>query len=650
MVGTNVLLDMVRLILFSWIIIESFVNLINPVVLSGMKLDSVSVDNGKDVIGNDPRNTGVVSATDYQNSLVLLRNAKQEIPFRNLDDGNFACVVVGDAPIFSDRINDYFEMPTFLVQKEEIEEIISVLNSLEQYDRVIVGMAENDISQFYKQFITEFLLDKGATVVFFGSPDDIIGWNQLDQVSTLLLAEGNADRTQDFSAQALFGAMPINGQLKESVSGIFVRGEGLMTEGNFRLKYSSAAEFGLDQERLYSRVDSVIKNAIENKAFPGCQVLMAAKGTVVFNKSYGHHTYDKRTSVIDTDLYDLASVTKISGPLPLLMQLNGDGVLDLDEPFSNYWTDWQKGWFHRSNKDTLTLREILAHQGRLIPYLNFWRETKRKGRFKRRLYRSEPEAGFTIEIDDHLFLRDNFKKKIYRAIRKSDLLEEVEYRYSGLSFLVYPEMISELTGRDYESLLYDSVFNPLGASRIIYNPLQKGFSSREIAPTEDDQFFRRNLMHGRVHDEAASVLGGVSGNAGLFANANDLAKLMQMYLNKGSYGGEQIIPKAVMNEFTKVQYPENENRRGLGFDKPLLENCMKDDEDAYPIPEASSSSFGHGGFTGTFVWVDPEYEIVYVFLSNRVYPSRSHDALYKYNVRTTIQQIFYEEIESMRGN
>ncbi|MDA3832769.1 MAG: serine hydrolase, partial [Spirochaetales bacterium] len=142
----------------------------------------------------------------------------------------------------------------------------------------------------------------------------------------------------------------------------------------------------------------------------------------------------------------------------------------------------------------------------------------------------------------------------------------------------------------------------------------------------------------------------VSGNAGLFANANDLAKLMQMYLNKGSYGGEQIIPKDVMNEFTKVQYPENENRRALGFDKPLLDNYLKEREDAYPIPEVSSSSFGHGGFTGTFVWVDPEHEIVYVFLSNRVYPSRSHDALYKYNVRTAIQQIFYEEIESMCGN
>ncbi len=230
-------------------------------------------------------------------------------------------------------------------------------------------------------------------------------------------------------------------------------------------------------------------------------------------------------------------------------------------------------------------------------------------------------------------------------IRRSRLLPYVEYRYSGLSFLVYPEMISQITGTSYEKLLYSEVFKPLGASRLVYNPLEKGFSKGEIPPTEMDLFYRESQVHGRVHDEAAAVFGGVSGNAGLFGNANDLGKLMQMYLNKGSYGGQQLLPEQVVNEFTCVQFPENENRRGLGFDKPLLNNDSKEIDEAYPARSASAASFGHSGFTGTFVWMDPAYRVLYIFLSNRVFPTRENVALYDLNVRTAIQQILYDVLE-----
>lgn len=234
---------------------------------------------------------------------------------------------------------------------------------------------------------------------------------------------------------------------------------------------------------------------------------------------------------------------------------------------------------------------------------------------------------------------------MYRMIRKSDRLPDTKYLYSGLSFLIYPELISEITGSDYETLLYNSVFWPLGARRLVYNPLSHGFSRIEIPPTEMDVFYRESQVHGRVHDEAAAVLGGVSGNAGLFGNANGLAKLMQMYVNMGRYGGEQIIPERVVEEFTRVQYPENDNRRGLGFDKPLPDNKSKNPDDAFPAVDASESSFGHSGFTGTFVWMDPEYEVVYIFLSNRVFPTRNNTKLYGLNVRTVVQQILYDELK-----
>lgn len=591
-----------------------------------------------------------LDSVDYNKRLKLLKNKGQEVPLGNLEEGRFALVLIGAAEAFASRVNDYMEMPVSGVSGANIEEVIRVLKAIEKYDRPIIGITEKNIPPLYKKLIVDFVSDGRATVVFFGGSDELEEWDGIEEASSLMLAGGSDTKAQDFSAQALFGAIALRGRLEEPVSGMFQRGEGVLTDGGLRLKYSGPYELGINGERLASRVDSIVNRAMAEKAFPGCQILMAVDGTVVFRQSYGYHTYQERTPVINSDLYDLASVTKIAGPLPLIMQLNGAGILDLDAHFSNYWADWKNRLFRWSDKDTLTLRQLLSHQARLVPYINFWSDSKRNGKYKRRLFRFERDDKFQLEVDDHLFLRNNFKRKVYRAIRKSNLLPDVEYRYSGLGFMVYPEMLSRITGGDYEKLLYKSVFKPLGASRIVYNPLKKGFTEREIPPTEDDQYFRKTLVHGRVHDEAAAVLGGISGNAGLFGNANDLAKLMQLYLNRGSYGGRQLIPEAVMDEFIKVQFPENENRRALGFDKPLLDNGSKDIDDAYPAPGVSPQSFGHGGYTGTFVWVDPDYEIVYVFLSNRVFPSRSHDAIYEYNVRTSIQQVLYDEMKSSKDN
>lgn len=591
-----------------------------------------------------------LDSVDYNKRLKLLKNKGQEVPLGNLEEGRFALVLIGAAEAFASRVNDYMEMPVSGVSGANIEEVIRVLKAIEKYDRPIIGITEKNIPPLYKKLIVDFVSDGRATVVFFGGSDELEEWDGIEEASSLMLAGGSDTKAQDFSAQALFGAIALRGRLEEPVSGMFQRGEGVLTDGGLRLKYSGPYELGINGERLASRVDSIVNRAMAEKAFPGCQILMAVDGTVVFRQSYGYHTYQERTPVINSDLYDLASVTKIAGPLPLIMQLNGAGILDLDAHFSNYWADWKNRLFRWSDKDTLTLRQLLSHQARLVPYINFWSDSKRNGKYKRRLFRFERDDKFQLEVDDHLFLRNNFKRKVYRAIRKSNLLPDVEYRYSGLGFMVYPEMLSRITGGDYEKLLYKSVFKPLGASRIVYNPLKKGFTEREIPPTEDDQYFRKTLVHGRVHDEAAAVLGGISGNAGLFGNANDLAKLMQLYLNRGSYGGRQLIPEAVMDEFIKVQFPENENRRALGFDKPLLDNGSKDIDNAYPAPGVSPQSFGHGGYTGTFVWVDPDYEIVYVFLSNRVFPSRSHDAIYEYNVRTSIQQVLYDEMKSSKDN
>lgn len=403
------------------------------------------------------------------------------------------------------------------------------------------------------------------------------------------------------------------------------------------LSYASPFEVGLDSTLIHSRVDSIITNGIKKEAFPGAQILVAKKGKIVFHEVYGFHTYDSIQPVALNDIYDLASVTKITGPLPALMKLVDEGKLDLDVPFSTYWEPWQ----NRKDKKELTLREILAHQAGLTPYIVFLNEViKKNGGLKKRFIKNASRPGFENQVYDDLFVKNRFNRKMYRMINRSKVLSEKKYKYSGLTFLIFPKLIEQLTGQPYEDYLEQHFYGPLGAITMGFRPKTKRFSNN-IIPTEQDTLFRHSLTQGWVHDENASLLGGISGNAGLFASATDLAKIMQMYQNHGSYGGKQYISKKTIKEFIRVQYSKNENRRGLGFDKPLVDNSGLPLADAYPAPEVSHTSFGHAGFTGTFVWADPENQLVFIFLSNRVYPTRANRNLYTLNIRSALQQVFY---------
>ena len=480
------------------------------------------------------------------------------------------------------------------------------------------------------------------SMVFFG-PRSHIDTSLITGVDDFLFIPTNTAIARDLGVQAVFGAIDISGQLKSDISDRFVKGTGIHILANGRLRYLPAESVGVSGIRIRQKVDSIVNAAMRAGAFPGCRVLTAVKGNVIFNRAYGYHTFEKRVAVKMHDVYDLASVTKVTGPLPLIMKACDMGLIDLDRPFSAYWKDWQSKLFHRSNKSEMTFREVLAHQARLIPYINYYPMTLKDGHYNTKWYTLMPRDSDDIKIDQHLYLSHKFKKKLYTCIRKSPLLPEVEYKYSGLSFMLYPELLSRIFEQDYETVLYDSVYKPLGASSLCYNPLEKINTSR-IVPTEFDCYFRKKQIKGLVHDEAAAIIGGVSGNAGLFATADDLAKVMQMYLNKGSYAGKTYISEEIFDDFTKVQYPENGNRRGAGFDKPVFGNDTLSVEDGYPAPSVSAESYGHSGFTGTFVWIDPKYDLVYIFLSNRVYPTRDNPLIYRMNVRTSIQQIFYDTL------
>ncbi len=397
-------------------------------------------------------------------------------------------------------------------------------------------------------------------------------------------------------------------------------------------------------EKRLPAIDSIMEHGIDSKAFPGAQILVARRGEIVLHKAYGYHTYAQETETGLNDLYDLASVTKILGPLPVLMKLYEQGVIDLDEPFSNYWPSWRSV----EDKKDLSLREILAHQAGLEPYIVFVDQIRSNGKFKRKYVKKEPALRFSNRAFEDIYISDRFEKKIYKGIKKSPVSDQKKYRYSGLSFLIFPRLIEGLIGQGYEYYLRKNFFFPMGITSLGYLPKTKGMPNT-IVPTEMDSAYRKALVKGWVHDENASLMGGISGNAGLFGSAKDVFKMMQLYVSYGKYEGKQYLSQTTVKEFTRVQFPENDNRRGLGFDKPLLNNSDLDLSEAYPAPEVSAGSFGHSGFTGTFVWADPKYQLVYVFLSNRVYPSRSHRRLYELKIRTAVQQLIYKavlEVES----
>ena len=385
------------------------------------------------------------------------------------------------------------------------------------------------------------------------------------------------------------------------------------------------------------RLDSLVQLGIDSMAFPGAQILVRHRDSIIYHKTWGHHTYDNNRAVEKNDIYDLASVTKVSSGLPILMKLYGEGLLNLDAPLKDYYK-----CFKRSNKKNLTLRQVLAHQARLRPYIVFWQEAKKdNGDYKRRTFKDSYSKKYPIRITDQLYMHKRYHKKMHKAIKDSELRKKKEYVYSGLAFLLMPDMIQDATGRQFEAYLKEEIFEPIGANRLTYNPT-KQFGIDEIVPTEFDTLWRHQLVHGTVHDEAAAMLDGISCNAGLCGSAESLSRLFKLYLNKGTWADRQIISEHAVEVFTSYQY--DINRRGLGFDKPLREY---DANLAYVAESSSPSSFGHSGFTGTMVWADPEHELVYVFLSNRVYPYRSHRQLYKMSLRPQLHQTVYDYVTGL---
>ena len=599
-----------------------------------------------------PASTRALIRDLYSNALTVLNNKGNIIPVKNIRDFKIAVLAINtkNNSNFQERMLSYMPADTFAIYNSDDNKSAGLLKRLADYNLVIAGIFNTDqhpdmnpgIGPGLNNFLKKLTEGNKTIVTFFGNPNEISKLDALNEADGLILAYQENDHTEDLAAQLIFGGMGGHGTLPVTINKEWPSGFGITTPGNLRLQYGFPENAGLSSESLNRKIDSIANIGLKAKAYPGCEVMVARKGIVVFHKTYGFQTYDDRVSVRKDDLFDLASVTKVSSTLAGLMLLGSEGKFSVDRKLGDYLPD-----FRKTNKGDLLMKDLLTHQAGLKAWIPFWRETvKPDSSFKRKVFSHEYSEKYPLKVANDLYINKNYRKKIFSEIKKSPLGEK-KYVYSDLTFIIAPGIIEKLTGEKWYDFVTNNIYRKLGAYDICFNPYLK-YPLQRIVPTEYDSLFRRQLLHGTVHDEAAAMQGGISGHAGLFATANDLMKLMELYRRMGEYGGEQIISKEILEEYTRVQFPENNNRRGLGFDKPLLNNQELGPADAYPAKSATPQSFGHSGYTGTFVWIDPVYEITYIFFSNRVYPTRNNNLLSDLNIRSYILQAIYDSINDTR--
>lgn len=577
--------------------------------------------------------------TLMKEAITVVKNNNEILPIKELANNKIAYVKLGDSDNlnFTNTLKKYTEIDII-----EDEDLTDLLQKLKLYDTVIIGYHKSNETP-WKNFkmspeeliwLQEIAKNNKVILDVFASPYTLLDVSDFDSIDAILVSYQNSSESQEISAQIIFGAIEAKGKLPVSIKKIFPEGTGINTSNLMRLSYSIPEEVGMSS-KLLEKIDSVIKIVVDSLMAPGGQVLVARNGAVIYHKSFGFQTYDKKQEVKLTDLYDLASVTKIIGGLPMIMKSEETGMLNLDSTLGEM-LPYLKG----TNKENLTIKEVLSHVGKIKPWIPFYLKTidSATNQPSSNLYRTTKSKEFSIKVAENLYLVNSYKDSIYKRIAEAPQNKENGYKYSDLPSILFEKYIKETYNQSLDKI-NDSVFyKPLGAKSITFNPLVK-FAASEVAPTEMDDYYRHQLLQGFVHDMGAAMMGGVSGHAGLFANSNDLAKMMQMYLQKGYYGGKRYFETKTIDKFNHRYYENDSIRRGLGFDKPDFNPKI-----SAASKYASANSFGHSGFTGTYTWVDPDNGILYVFLSNRVFPTMNNNKLVDQNIRTEIHNLIYEAI------
>ncbi|MCL2327799.1 MAG: serine hydrolase [Bacteroidetes bacterium] len=602
-------------------------------------------------------------------AITVAKDDKKQLPINHLDTQKIAYLRFSDAQndAFYSIAKNYTNITKFTVTPANaVAQLPNLLKKLKDYTTVIVNLEATSayasrkygVNAAHFDMVTQIAQAANTILVLHGNPYIL---NSLEaaipNISSVVVAYDFTAEVQRETAQVIFGALPASGKLPVSAGGI-PAGTGIKYESAKRLRYTEPFETGMN-EKILMQIDSIVQATIKAKATPGCQVLVAHKGAVVYNKAFGTLSYNSPQKVTTETLYDLASITKVAATTISLMKLYDERKFSTDAVLADYLPQAKN-----TDKDTLRFYNILTHQAQLpsgLPFVQNMIVDYSKPGMKSRKKSSE----FPYKLADNLYLTRNFsfkdstisKKKtdlysvevahnvfinpamkdtMFTAIFDAKLLPKKAMVYSDLGFMLLAEVIKNLSNKPIDQYTETEFYNKMGAHSLGYNPL-RFYKKEQIAPTEHDYIFRQQLIQGHVHDPAAAMLGGVSGHAGLFSNANDLAKVFQMLLNKGSYGGEQFLQAQTIEKFTSCQFCEIGNRKALGFDRPEADTTKTDNT----CKCTSQQSYGHTGFTGTIVWADPANDLLYIFLSNRVNPDADNKLLSTMRVRANIQRVIY---------
>ncbi len=624
----------------------------------------------------NPRSAQILRTQIIEDAATLVKNNNNFLPLKDLDTLRIAYVEVSknnQNNVFYNTARLYANVDMFKVDQTRPSTYDSLAIRLKDYNALIVGYL--DISQrrpernfnmdtTFCAHLQQLAAQKRTVLVQFANPYTLQAIRTLQSFESVLITYNGSNDYQKIAAEAIFGGLPLKGKSPVMVPELVEFGQGITTKQT-RLKYGTPEELGINPKCL-NKVDTLVKRAIAIQTFPGCQVLAAYKGVVFYQKSFGYHTYQNETPVRDSDLYDIASITKVTATLPVVMKMVDSKEINLNDQLGKYIT-LDSG----SNKNALVLRDILLHQSGLkawIPvhvhfmqpvfsnqpllsvtqsethpfklfantYLNKYHTLDTS------LFKTEATFGYPYTVADGIYAHTSVKEKAYQLIDETEL-QNKNYRYSDLGFYYMQRVVESKSGVQLDTLVDSLFYRKLGMTNTTFLPLQK-FSKEKIVPTEWEYPFRHQLIHGYVHDHGAATIGGVAGHAGVFSTTNDMAKIMQMYLWRGAYGGTQLLNSETVDEFTRCQGKANGNRRGYGFDKPET-NPQK----ANPMcSEASPESFGHTGFTGTLVWVDPQRDLVFVFLSNRVHPDNNNNLITSTNIRTNVLREFINAVDEAK--
>lgn len=548
------------------------------------------------------------------NKTQLIYNKESILPFKKLDKLRIAVVTTDNqkyAPFIA-QLQRYAEVTA--VDFQQFDEKTKYFNTI-----IVAGTAAEFSSNYAAMVLQSAVNNKHIVLCRFGANDNYthvgLNDNNLSHFASILWSPETDASGQENAAMSIFGGLGIT--------------QGKLLTNQTRLQYTQGRQSGLDIANMSRQIDAIANDAITQHAAPGMMVMAIKDGQVIFEKAYGYHTYEKKQVNSIHDIYDLASISKIVGTTPVVMHLQETKVINLDSTMGHYL--WQA---KETNKANIPLRTVLLHEAGFTPFIPFYRSLKPGD------LQHTADAQHQVQVADNAYLRNNYYQDVmWPQMLNSAVKPSGNYVYSDISMYVMKEVAEHETSTPMQEYVQQILYRPIGMKTAGYNPRSR-FAKNRMVPTQNDTVFRKTLLEGFVHDEGAAMAGGVAGHAGLFATANDLAIYGQLLLNRGEYGGAQYFKPETVDLFTSKQSATS--RRGLGFDrydpKPKAE---------YPSKLANSSVFGHTGYTGTCIWVDPKNQFIYIFLSNRVHPQVS-TKIYDLNVRSRIQDVIYETINKAK--